>query len=61
VGCEFLFLAQIREISKYCLARCFDYDVSVMHDLAMLVVHLVVTVARLFGPGGARSWPNHYS
>lgn len=26
-----------------------------MRDLAMLFVHLVVTVARLFGPGGARS------
>ena len=26
-----------------------------MRDLAMLIVHLVVTVARLFGPGGARS------
>ncbi len=26
-----------------------------MRDLAILFIHLVVTVARLFGPGGARS------
>jgi hypothetical protein len=31
------------------------YDDSVMRHLAILFVHLVVTVARLFGPGGARS------
>ena len=26
-----------------------------MRDLAILFIHLVITVARLFGPGGARS------
>ena len=26
-----------------------------MRDLAMLFIHLLVTIARLFGPGGARS------
>ncbi len=35
--------------------RCISYDESVMRDLAILFIHLVVTVARLFGPGGARS------
>ncbi len=35
--------------------RCIGYDDSVMRDLAILFIHLVVTVARLFGPGGARS------
>ncbi len=32
-----------------------NYDNTVMRDLAILFIHLVVTVARLFGPGGARS------
>ncbi len=32
-----------------------SYDNTVMRDLAILFIHLVVTVARLFGPGGARS------
>ncbi len=31
------------------------YDDSVMRDLAILFIHLLVTIARLFGPGGARS------
>ena len=35
--------------------RCFGYDESVIRDLATLFIHLLVTVARLFGPGGARS------
>jgi len=26
-----------------------------MHDLAILFIHLIVTIARLFGPGGGRS------
>ncbi len=35
--------------------RCFGYDESVIRDLATLFIRLLVTVARLFGPGGARS------
>jgi len=35
--------------------RCIGYDESVMRDLAILFIHLVVTVARLFEPNGARS------
>ncbi len=35
--------------------RCISYDDSVMRDLAILFVHLLVTISRLFGPGGARS------
>ena len=35
--------------------RCFGYDDSVMRDLALLFIHLLVTISRLFGPGGARS------
>ena len=35
--------------------RRVSYDNTVMRDLAILFIHLVVTVARLFGPGGARS------
>ena len=35
--------------------RCFGYDESVIRDLATLFIHLLVTIARLFGPGGARS------
>ena len=35
--------------------RCFGYDESVMHDLAIFFIHVLVTIARLFGPGGARS------
>ena len=35
--------------------RWIGYDESQMRDLAILFIHLVVTVARLFGPGGARS------
>jgi len=26
-----------------------------MRDLALFVIHLIVTIARLFGPDGARS------
>ena len=33
----------------------FGYDDSVMRDFAILLIHLVVTIARFFGPGGARS------
>ena len=32
------------------LLRC-----SVMHDLVVLFIHLITTIARLAGPGGARS------
>ena len=35
--------------------RRFGYDDSVMRHLAILFIHLIVTIARLFGPGGARS------
>jgi hypothetical protein len=35
--------------------RCFGYDDSVMRDVAVLFIHLFVTIARSFGPGGARS------
>ena len=35
--------------------RRFGYDDSVIPDLALLFIHLIVTIARLFGPGGARS------
>ena len=35
--------------------RCFGYDDSVMRVLAMLFIHLLVTIARLIGPGGVRS------
>ena len=35
--------------------RQFDYDDSVMCDLAIFVIHLLVTIARLFGPGGVQS------
>ena len=31
------------------------YDVDLMRDLAILFLHLITTVARLLGPGGARS------
>ena len=43
------------ENSKSCHILWFGYDDSVIRDLAMLFIHLVVTVARLLGPGGARS------
>ena len=33
----------------------FGYDDSVMRDLTILFIHLLVTISRLFGPGGARS------
>jgi len=33
----------------------FGYDDSAMHHLALLFIHLIVAIARLFGPGGARS------
>ncbi len=33
----------------------FGYDDSLMRDLTILFIHLLVTVSRLFGPGGARS------
>ena len=35
--------------------RRFGYDDSVIPDLALLFIHLIVTIARLFGAGGARS------
>ncbi len=35
--------------------RRFGYDDSVMRHLAIHFIHLIVTIARLFGPGGARS------
>ena len=31
------------------------YHESVIRDLAILFIHLIVTITRLFGPGGARS------
>ena len=55
VGCEFQFIAQIRENSRTCQAQYFGYDDSVMRDLAILFIHMFVTIARLLGPGGARS------
>ena len=45
----------MREISKSCHPCPFGYDVSVMRDLAILFIHLLVTIARLFGPGGVWS------
>jgi putative transposase len=33
----------------------FGYHAAVMRDLALLFIHLLVTIARLLGPGGARS------
>ena len=33
----------------------FGYDDSVMRHLAILFIHLIVTISRLLGPGGARS------
>lgn len=33
----------------------FGYHAAVMRDLAILFIHLLVTIARLVGPGGARS------
>ncbi len=33
--------------------RCIGYDDSVMRDLAVLLIDLIVTVARLFEPGVA--------
>jgi len=35
--------------------RRFGYDDSVMRHLTILFIHLIVTIARLLGPGGARS------
>ncbi len=35
--------------------RCIGYHESVIRHLAILFIHLVVTVVRLLGPGGARS------
>jgi putative transposase len=35
--------------------RCFGYDEPVIRDFAILLIHLLVTIARLFGPGGVRS------
>ena len=35
--------------------RRFGYDDSVVRHLAILFIHLIVTIARLLGPGGARS------
>ncbi len=35
--------------------RCFGYDDAVMRDLALLFIHLLVTISRLFGLGVARS------
>ncbi len=35
--------------------RRVGYDDEVMRDLAILFIHLIVTITRLFGPGGARS------
>ena len=35
--------------------RSFSYDKSVIRDLAIHLIRLLVTIARLFGPGGARS------
>jgi len=35
--------------------RSLGYDESVIRDLAILFIHLIVTITRLFGPGGARS------
>ena len=29
---------------------------SSMRNLAVLVIHLIATLARLLGPGGVRSW-----
>ena len=45
----------MREISKSCQIRRVGYDDEVMRDLAILLIHLILTITRLLGPGGARS------
>ena len=54
VGGELLFCTQTREIAKSCHMRRVSCDNAAMGDLAILFIRLVVTAARLFGPGGAR-------
>jgi hypothetical protein len=47
-------LAQIVAVAKPCQNHARDYDVRV-RDIAILLIHLLTTVARLLRPGGARS------
>ena len=42
-------------IVKVCCRRKIRYDILEMRDLVILFIHLLVTIARLFGPGGVRS------
>lgn len=44
--------SEIREHPLRVSRTCYD---CVVRDLAVLVLHLLATVARLAGPGGARS------
>jgi len=55
VGCELLFNAQFRLIALSSISLRMVYDKSAMHDLMILLVHLVVTIVRLLRPGGTRS------
>jgi putative transposase len=48
------FVAQMAAISKSCHVDARRYDAR-MREIAMLLLHLVMTVARLVRPGGARS------
>ena len=45
----------MREISKSCQIRRVSYDNTVMRDLSIILIHLLVTISRVLGPGGARS------
>ena len=45
----------MRDISKSCHIQCIGYDESVTRDLTLLFIHFIVTIARLFGAGGARA------
>ncbi len=50
-----IFQSRARLVADFCHILRSGYDGSVIRDLAMLFIHLVVTVARLLGPGGTRS------
>ena len=55
MGCEFLILRINLRDFQVLSSAMFGYDDSVMRDLTILFIHLLVTVSRLCGPGGARS------
>jgi hypothetical protein len=48
-------IPQTTNESKTCQSKSHQYALQIVRDLALLLIHLIVTITRLLGPGGLRS------